>query len=205
MAKHPTHPLPICGASSLWHYNSNPSVIFGLMNEPHIQTATEWLSSANAAIAAIPSAGAAQQILVPGRVTTTAAGLWNHLRQCCSIGTGVQDPLHNYAFEVHQYLDFDGSGTHRGVVSPTIGIERVTAVTQWAEATGNHLFLGEVGVKHGSKQVLTALDGMLRRHPAAYQRLGRSDLLGGWPVVGERICSRLSQRAVSTSRKWPFC
>ena len=53
---------------------------------------------------------------------------------------------HNFAFEVHQYLDADGSGTHPGAVSATIGVERLTAITQWAEATGNRLFLGEVGV-----------------------------------------------------------
>ena len=27
------------------------------------------------------------------------------------IGTGVQDPKNNFAFEVHQYLDQNGSGT----------------------------------------------------------------------------------------------
>lgn len=155
---------PNSSFADLWgklaiHYKSNPDVIFGLMNEPHIQTATEWLSSANAAIAAIRSAGATQQILVPGSYYD-GAWTWTTSDNAAVIGTGVQDPLHNYAFEVHQYLDFDGSGTHPGVVSPTIGIERVTAVTQWAEATGNHLFLGEVGVS-ADQTSLTALDGML--------------------------------------------
>ena len=155
---------PNSSFADLWgklavHYKSNPDVIFGLMNEPHVQTATEWLSSANAAIAAIRSAGAAQQILVPGSYYD-GAWTWTTSDNAAVIGTGVQDPLHNFAFEVHQYLDFDGSGTHPGVVSPTIGIERVTAVTQWAEATGNHLFLGEVGVSTDQTS-LTALDGML--------------------------------------------
>ena len=62
------------------------------------------------------------------------------------IGTSVQDPAHNFALQVHQYLDADSSGTHPGVVSPTIGFERLTAITQWAEAKGYRLFLGEVGV-----------------------------------------------------------
>ena len=55
------------------HYKSNPSVIFGLMNEPHNQSASEWFDSANAAIAAIRSAGAIQEILVPG---TAFDGAW---------------------------------------------------------------------------------------------------------------------------------
>jgi endoglucanase len=155
---------PNSSFADLWgklavHYKSNPDVIFGLMNEPHDQSATEWLSSANAAIAAIRSAGAAQQILVPGSYWD-GAWTWTTTDNAAVIGTGVQDPAHNFTFEVHQYLDADGSGTHPGVVSPTIGIERVTAVTQWAEATGNHLFLGEVGVSTDQTS-LTALDGML--------------------------------------------
>jgi endoglucanase len=39
-------------------FAANPRVIFGLMNEPHDQSATTWLDSANAAIAAIRGVGA---------------------------------------------------------------------------------------------------------------------------------------------------
>ena len=35
------------------HYKSNDKVIFGLMNEPHVQSASEWLLSVNEAIKAI--------------------------------------------------------------------------------------------------------------------------------------------------------
>jgi hypothetical protein len=72
---------------------------------------------------------------------------------------------------VHQYLDSDGSGTHPGVVSATIGVERLTAITQWAEATGNRLFRGEVGVT-ADQTSLTALDLMLTymgQHTDAWQ------------------------------------
>ena len=92
------------------------------MNEPHVQSATEWLSSANAGIAAICGAGATQQILVPGSYWD-GAWTWTTTDNAAVIGTGVQDPLHNFAFEVHQYLDFDGSGRIQGVVSTAIGID----------------------------------------------------------------------------------
>jgi len=49
-----------------------PNVIFGLMNEPHEQSASEWLVGANAAIEAIRNAGARQLILVPGSYWTGA-------------------------------------------------------------------------------------------------------------------------------------
>src|SRR5262245_21468335 len=143
---------PNASFADLWgklagHLKTNPDVIFGLMNEPHVQSAADWLVSANAAIAAIRSAGAMQEILVPG---TGWDGGWSwtsaDTNNATVMGPGVVDPGHNFAFEVHQYLDFDSSGTHPGVVSPTIGVERLTAITQWAEANHQRLFLGEIGV-----------------------------------------------------------
>ena len=85
---------PNSSFADLWgklavHYKSNPDVIFGLMNEPHVQTATEWLSSANAAIAAIRSAGSAQQILVPGSYYD-GAWTWTTSDNAAVIGTGVK-------------------------------------------------------------------------------------------------------------------
>ena len=157
---------PNSSFADLWgklavHYKSNPDVIFGLMNEPHVQTATEWLGSANAAIAAIRSAGAMQEILVPGSRLGRSLELdLGGLEQCHRDRPGVLDPGHNFAFEVHQYLDSDSSGTHPGVVSPTIGVERLTAITQWAEANSQRLFLGEVGVDTQPTS-LQALDNML--------------------------------------------
>jgi endoglucanase len=155
---------PNAAFADLWgklafHYQSNPSVIFGLMNEPHDQSASVWLGSANAAIAAIRAAGASQEILVPGSYYD-GAWTWTTSDNATVIGTGVQDPSHNFAFEVHQYLDADGSGKHAGVVSADIGVERLTAITQWAEATSHRLFLGEVGVATDQTS-LTALDRML--------------------------------------------
>jgi endoglucanase len=139
-------------------FKSSSNVIFGLMNEPYQQTAADWLTSANGAIAAIRATGATQEILVPG--THLTGGVSWTTTDNSSVMTGVVDPDHNYAIEIHQYLDADGSGTSTSVVSPTIGVERLTAVTQWAEATGVHLFLGEFG--SGSDPAsLTATQNML--------------------------------------------
>ena len=167
---------PNSSFADLWgklafHFKANPDVMFGLMNEPHEQSASAWIGSANAAIAAIRAAGAvSQEILVPGSYWD-GAWTWTSTDNAAVVGAGVQDPSHNFAFEVHQYLDSDGSGSHAGAISATIGVERLTAITQWAEATGNHLFLGEVGVTTDQTS-LTAFDGMLtymQQHSGAWQ------------------------------------
>jgi endoglucanase len=195
-----TAQTPNSAFADLWgklagHFQSNSGVIFGLMNEPHDQSASAWLGSANAAIAAIRGAGAvSQEILVPGSYWD-GAWTWVSSDNDTVIGAGVQDPAHNFAFEVHQYLDADGSGTHPGVVSATIGVERLTAITQWAEATGNRLFLGEVGVTTDQTS-LTAFDGMLtymQQHTGVWQ--GVTYWAGG-PWWGNYMFSIESQNGV---------
>jgi endoglucanase len=152
------------------HFADQPSVIFGLMNEPHDQTASQWIGAANAAIDSIRQAGATQEVLVPG-THWDGAWTWTSSDNASVIGSGVKDPAHNYAFEVHQYLDSDGSGTHPDVVSSTIGAERLKPATEWAEATGNKLFLGEFGVASDSAS-LNSADAMLtymQQHQNAWQ------------------------------------
>jgi endoglucanase len=141
------------------YFKNDPNVMFGLMNEPHQQSAAQWIQSVNAAIDAIRDAGATQKILVPGTYWD-GAWTWVSSDNDTVIGNGVVDPLKNYAFEVHQYLDSDGSGTSASVVSANVGVQRITEVTEWAKATGNQLFLGEFGVAQNTT-ALQALDNML--------------------------------------------
>ena len=166
---------PDAAFANLWgqladHFKGDSNVMFGLMNEPNIQNPSQWEEAANEAIAAIRATGATQEILVPG-TAWDGAWTWVSSGNSTAIGTGVKDPLNNFAFEVHQYLDSDGSGTHNNVVSASVGVDRLQAVTQWAEATGNKLFLGEFGVA-SDQTSLTALNNMLdfmEQHPQAWQ------------------------------------
>ena len=140
------------------HFAGSSHVIFGLMNEPYEQSAAQWLTAANGAIAAIRATGATQEILVPG-THFTGGSSWT-TSDNASVMNGIVDPDRNFAIEIHQYLDADGSGSDTSVVSPTIGVERLTAVTQWAEANGIHLFLGEFGSGSDAAS-LTATQNML--------------------------------------------
>jgi endoglucanase len=73
---------------------------------------------------------------------------------------GVVDPGDNYAFEVHEYLDSDYSGTHPSCVSGTFGSEGLKGFNDWLHTNNKRGFLGEFG---GSSDAtcLAAVDDML--------------------------------------------
>jgi endoglucanase len=147
-----------------------PNVIFGLMNEPHEQSATEWLGGANAAIAAIRAAGARQLILVPGSYWTGAHS-WTTTDNA-SVMLGVVDPAHNFAYEVHQYLDSDSSGTHPDVVQGA-GSTRLLNFTKWAREHHARGFLGEFGFTK-------APDGLKEGGDLVAYMKNNRDVWAGW-------------------------
>lgn len=121
---------------------NKPNVVFGLMNEPNKQTPAEWRTGVEAGLAAIRQAGARQLVLVPGTG-------WDGAHSWVSSGNAdamanLKDPADNFAFEVHQYLDADHSGTHPEVVSG-VGGTSLRAFTVWARANHVKGFLGEFG------------------------------------------------------------
>ena len=130
-------------------FKSNSKVIFAVMNEPHDMTSTEaWVTSANAAIAAIRSTGATQLILVQG-YHWSGAHAWS---RSDIYGTAnavamlnITDSGHNFAYEVHQYLDSDFSGTSDQCQSTTIGSQSLQNFTDWLKAHNFKGFLSEFG------------------------------------------------------------
>ena len=141
------------------HYKGNQNVVFGLMNEPHDQTATSWLGTVNEALAAIRATGATNEVLIPGTYWD-GAWKWTSNDNSKVLAPGIVDPGHNYTFEVHQYLDTWSSGTSATIVSEDIGWQRLVSITDWATQTGNKLFLGEFGVAQDAAS-LRALDKMI--------------------------------------------
>jgi endoglucanase len=129
-------------------YKTNDHVIFNLMNEPNSMPTEQLVSSENAAIAGIRAAGATNLILVPGN-GYTGAWTWNvnwYGTPNAQAMLNIVDPGNNFAFDVHQYLDSDGSGGHTNIVSPTIGLERLTNFTAWLKLNHRKGFLGEFAV-----------------------------------------------------------
>lgn len=129
-------------------FKGNAKVAFGLMNEPHDMPTEQWLAGANAALAAIRTAGATNLVTVPGNAWTGAHS-WSQSWYGTANGTvmkGIVDPGHNMLFEVHQYFDGDSSGTSDQCVSATIGSEKLSGFTSWLRTNGYRALLGEIGV-----------------------------------------------------------
>ena len=127
-----------------------------------------------------PPTGATQTIVVPGSYFD-GAWTWTVTDNARVVGRGVVDPLNNYLFEVHQYLDRNGSGGSTGIVSPTIGADRLAAATEWARAHGRRFFLGEFGTAADAAS-LAALDTML----AYIQHNGDVWAYATWWGAGDR-------------------
>ncbi len=159
--------LPVNIFGDFWmkvaqQFKDNPNVIFGLMNEPHDMDTEVWLEGANAAIAAIRSTGAENLILVPGN-GWTGAHSWSsswYGTPNSQVMLNIVDSLNNYAYEVHQYLDSNSSGTSATCVSTAVGTDRLKSFTSWLRTHNKQGFLGEFGVA-ANETCMTGIDNML--------------------------------------------
>ncbi|KAK4922266.1 hypothetical protein LTR66_016616, partial [Elasticomyces elasticus] len=136
---------------------SNKLVVFDTNNEFHDMDQDLVLKLNQAAIDGIRAAGATSQYIFVEGNSYTGAWTWTDVNDNLKDLTDPQDKI---VYEMHQYLDSDGSGTIETCVSTTIGKERVTAATQWLKDNKKVGVLGEFagGV---NDQCKTAITGML--------------------------------------------
>lgn len=189
--------VPLASFADLWArlavmFRGNERVKFGLMNEPHDIEAEQWQQAAQAAIGAIRHAGARNLILVASAQWDGAA----HFVENGDVWKRIDDPAGNLAFEVHQYLDADGSGTQPDCSKAGPALDAIQQVTQWMRGNRRKVFLGEFGVS-ARPDCLSALSQVLayiRENPDvwlgwAYFAGGRGwsddDLLSIAPVGGQ--------------------
>jgi endoglucanase len=176
--------VPASAFADFWsklalHYQASATIDFGLMNEPHDMATEAWLESANAAIQAIRATGATNLIMIPGNGYDTALG-WHdswYGKSNAEVMLGIVDPGNNYAFEVHQYLDSDGSGTSPVCVTADIGSQRISRFTAWLRRNHMRGFLGEFG--GSTSEICLAAVGDLLGHLQAYP-----DVYLGWTWWG---------------------
>ncbi|MEO9529844.1 glycoside hydrolase family 5 protein [Roseibium sp.] len=144
-------------------FAGDADIVFGLMNEPYDIPAEDWLSAVNQAITGIRAVGADNLVLVPG-TNWSGATSWLSDRpggNNSRVMSGVVDPAGNFAYEVHQYMDEDYSGTHETCPKAAGALEGLERFTGWLAEQGAKGFLGEFG---GSKDpaCLAGLTDMVR-------------------------------------------
>jgi len=121
--------------------------MFGLMNEPHnIPDMSKWADTVQAAVTAIRKAGAmTQTILLPGNDFTHASTfIDNGSAGNLSRVANPDGSFTNLVFEVHQYLDSDGSGTALTCVTDHVQ-DAFMPLAKFLVSKGRKAFLGEIG------------------------------------------------------------
>ncbi|KAI0602457.1 endoglucanase [Biscogniauxia sp. FL1348] len=149
-------------------FKDNELVVFDTNNEYHDMDQTLVLQLNQAAIDAIRGAGATSQpILVEGN-SYSGAWTWNTTNDNLK---GLTDPADLLIYEMHQYLDTDGSGTHEACVSSDIGVQRVVGATEWLKANGKVGILGEFagGANDACKTAVTGLLDHLSENSDVWQ------------------------------------
>lgn len=130
-------------------FANNTNVIFGLMNEPHDMPTSLVFQNDQAAVTAIRQAGAKNLILVPGNgytgghTWTTTSGSTGTDEPSSNYLYKIEDPARNWAVDIHEYLDYDFSGSHIECTQP---FETTMApLTAWLRQYGIKAVVSEFG------------------------------------------------------------
>ncbi|KAK2760269.1 hypothetical protein FQN54_002337 [Arachnomyces sp. PD_36] len=121
-------------------FKVNDKVIFDVNNEFHDMDQDLVFDLNQAAIDGIRSAGAENHWIWAEGNSYSGAWTWAEVNDNLK---KLTDPSSRTVFEMHQYLDKDGSGTSEECVSETIGRERLASATAWLEENGQVGVLGE--------------------------------------------------------------
>lgn len=138
-----------------------------------------------AAIDGIRAAGATSQYIFVEGNSWTGAWTWTEYNDNLANLTDTENKI---VYEMHQYLDSDGSGTSSTCVSTTIGQERVKSATQWLIDNNKVGFLGEFagGDNDVCKEAITGMLTYLEDNSAVW--LGASWWAAG-PWWGDYFAS----------------
>ncbi|GEM_PF-3111368 len=133
-------------------------------------TSATWAASAQAAINAVRAVKANNLILVPSTYRHYAN---NFVQLNANDMIGITDPGDNFSFEVHQYVDYDGSGTHTDYLRASDSAATLSGFTAWLLANHRTGLLGEIGVTSASGALadLAAMLQYMHSNPAVWTSL----------------------------------
>ncbi|KAK0113224.1 hypothetical protein ONS95_014919 [Cadophora gregata] len=169
-------------------FKSDDKVIFDCNNEFHDMPSNQLVADLNqACIDGVRAAGATTQYVFVEGTSYTGAWTWTTSGNSDVMGN-LTDPSNKIVYEMHQYLDSDGSGTSAVCVSSTIGAERVAEATKWLQANGKKGIIGELA--GGANDVCkSAVTGLLDSLVAASDVWMGAMWWGGGPWWGDYIFS----------------
>ncbi|KAF2404470.1 endo-beta-1,4-glucanase [Trichodelitschia bisporula] len=140
-------------------FKGDDKVIFDTNNEYHDMDQSLVQQLNQAAINGIRAAGANTQYINAEGNSWSGAWTWVSSGNGASL-VSLRDPANKLMYQMHQYLDQDGSGSHAECVSSTIGVERLKAATAWLKQNKKMGVLGEFA-GGDNPQCKTAVKGML--------------------------------------------
>jgi len=130
------------------------TLLFEIANEPNSMSTQQMLVNNNAGIAAIREAGLPNMVVLNGN-NWTGLHSWNEVGSATDGKTNAQvltpqnivDPLHNYAIAVHQYVDWNGSGTSPTgqTLSNFKNYLKMDSFMNWVKANDVKVILSEFG------------------------------------------------------------
>jgi endoglucanase len=176
--------LPASALENLWgrlanDFKDKQRVWFDLMNEPTGISAADWKATAQLVTDAIRATGARNFLLVPG-ADYSGAHSWISSGNAAQMSTFV-DPQNAFAFDVHQYLDSDGSGKSGACVAGS-GASRLDPFIDWAkESPGRRGFLGEFA---GGDPAVPGQQQCGVELPALLEKAEKSGVFVGWTAWG---------------------
>ncbi|KAH8664379.1 endoglucanase 1 [Xylariales sp. PMI_506] len=146
-------------------FKGNNKVIFGLMNEPHDMATSLVLANNQAAITAIRASGANNLILMPGNSWTGGHSWTQGDDPSSALMYKFNDPVHNTAIDIHEYLDVDFSGSHSECVSDPV--TNLANLTSWLQEHQLKAMITEFGGSNSTSctEMLPELVSYMASHP----------------------------------------
>lgn len=140
-------------------YKDNELVVFDTNNEYHDMDQQLVFDLNQAAIDGVRAAGATKQYITPEGNSWSGAWTWISSGNAASL-VALKDPQDKLIYQMHQYLDTDGSGTHEECVSATIFSERLQAATKWLKDNKKQGVIGEFAGGNNAQCIMALKDGL---------------------------------------------
>ncbi|KAF1833352.1 glycoside hydrolase [Decorospora gaudefroyi] len=140
-------------------FKDNELVVFDTNNEYHTMPQQLVFDLNQAAIDGIRAAGATKQYITPEGNSWSGAWTWISSGNAASL-INLRDPQDKLIFQMHQYLDSDGSGTSPNCVSGTVLSERLMAATRWLKQNRKQAVLGEFASGVNAQCIAALKDGL---------------------------------------------